>query len=707
MKRKNLMTLLLVMTLVSSSLAGCSSGSTQTTPETDAAAVSGTPAQETSAQETSVPETSTDTGSESTSDTQAAQAPMYPLPDAAEDAGIYVEPIPGISDNFIRGMDVSSILVEEKSGVKYYSNDGVEQDVFTTMAQAGVNYARIRVWNDPFDADGNGYGGGNNDLATAIELGKRATTNGMKVCIDFHYSDFWADPKKQICPKAWEGMSLEDKSNALYEFTKDSLTQLLDAGVDVGMVQVGNETNNGMAGETQIPNVAQLMNAGSKAVREAAKTYNKEIKVALHYTDASDYDKLDSILYKLASFQVDYDILALSYYPYWHGTFENLQNVMANIQNKYGKETLIAETAYCYTTEDTDGSGNSVNEGDLIEAYGATVQSQSTALRDVCATADEAGALGVFYWEGAWITVGDVNADNSPIWEEFGSGWASSYAADYDPNDAGKYYGGCSWDNQALFDAEGKPLESLNTYKWLKYGTNAEPAIDMVNAPVVTCNIGAELELPETVDVVYNNRALNTSLPVEWYEEQILNIDTAKAGTYEINGRILDATADSDNPTEVCCTVNVEMLNYVANPSFEDSDTSMWTVSYEGDKNPTDFQQKEADAHTGEYSFHFWSESDMDFSIEQKFTDLEPGTYELKAYFQGGDIDSTAKMELYASVGDDVASDAFTAEGYGNWQEPKISAIKVTDGTLTIGMHIQCKAKGWGTADDFILNKVD
>ena len=705
MKRKNLMTILLTMTLVSSSLAGCSSGASQTESGTEAAAVS----PETSTPETAAADVSTDTGSDTdtAADPQTTQAPMYPLPDAAEDAGIYVEPIPDISDDFIRGMDVSSIQVEEKSGVKYYSADGTEQDVFTTMAQAGVNYARIRVWNDPFDADGNGYGGGNNDLATAIELGKRATANGMKVCIDFHYSDFWADPKKQICPKAWEGMTLEEKADALYEFTKDSMTQLLDAGVDVGMVQVGNETNNGMAGETQIPNIARLMNAGSKAVRETATTYGKEIKVALHYTDATDFAGLDSIMYKLASFQVDYDIFALSYYPYWHGTFENLQNVMANIQDKYGKETLIAETAYCYTTEDTDGSGNSVNEGDLIDAYGATVQSQSTALRDVCAVASDAGALGVFYWEGAWITVGDVNADNSPIWEEFGSGWASSYAADYDPNDAGKYYGGCSWDNQALFDAAGKPLESLNTYKWLKYGTNAEPAIDMVNAPAVTCNIGATLELPETVDVVYNNRALNTSLPVEWYEEQVLNIDTAKSGTYEIWGRILDDAADSDQPTEVSCTVNVEMLNYVANPSFEDADTSMWNVSYEGDKNPTDFQQKEADAHTGEYAFHFWSESDMDFSIEQEFTDLAPGTYELKAYFQGGDIDSTANMELYASAGDTVTSEAFTAEGYGNWQEPTISAITVTDGTLTIGMHIQCKAKGWGTADDFTLNKID
>lgn len=703
MNNKKLTMLLLTMTLSTVSLTSCGSGSEQSEPASQA--LTTVASEETAASETASSEIEKN---DSTSDNaQEALNSMYPLPTTTEDAGIYVEPIPDLSDSFIRGMDVSSILAEEKSGVKYYNADGIEQDVFTTMAEAGVNYARIRVWNDPYDENGNGYGGGNNDLATAIALGKRATENGMKVCIDFHYSDFWADPAKQMCPKAWVGMSLEEKSNALYEYTKDSLTQLLDNGVDICMVQVGNETNNGMAGETKIPNIAQLMNAGSKAVREVSERYNKEIKVALHYTNADDYDGIDSILYKLSSFQVDYDIFALSYYPYWHGTFENVQNVMTNIREKYGKETLIAETAYCYTTEDTDGSGNSVGESDLLDAYGATVQSQSTALRDVCATANKAGALGVFYWEGAWITVGDVNADNSPIWEEFGSGWASSYASDYDPNDAGQYYGGCSWDNQALFGADGKPLESLNTYKWLKYGTNAEPAIDMINAPTVTCNIDSAVELPDTVDVVYNNRALNTSLPVEWYEEQVLNIDTSKTGIYEIYGRILDDNATTDNPTEVCCTVNVEMLNYVSNPSFEDSDTSMWNVTYEGSKNPTDFQQKEGDAHTGEYSFHFWSESDMDFSIEQEFTDLEPGTYELKAYFQGGDIDASAEMELYAKIGNAVSSDSFTAQGYANWQEPTISTITVTDGTLTIGVHIKCSAKGWGTIDDFTLNKVN
>ncbi len=697
MKKKTMLAVLLVAAL---SFTGCSVNTGQTSADTNTVETKESTVENS---ESSIPETAV----EESPNQILPQASAFPLPTAAEDAGIYVEPIPNLSDNFIRGMDVSSILAEEKSGVKYYSADGKEQDVFTTMAEAGVNYARIRVWNDPFDENGNGYGGGNNDLATAIALGKRATENGMKVCIDFHYSDFWADPSKQMCPKAWVDFSLEEKSNALYEFTKDSLTQLLENGVDVCMVQVGNETNNGMAGETQIPNIAKLMSSGSKAIREIAKSYDKDIQVALHYTNANDYDGLDSILYKLASFQVDYDIFALSYYPYWHGTFENLQNVMANIQNKYGKKTLIAETAYCYTTEDTDGSGNSVSEADLIDAYGATVQSQSTALRDVCATANDAGALGVFYWEGAWIAVGDVNADNSSIWEEFGSGWASSYAAAYDPNDAGKYYGGCSWDNQALFDATGKPLESLNTFKWLKYGTNTDPAIDMINIPTVTCNIGSDVEMPKTVDVVYNNRALNASMPVEWYEEMVLNIDTSEAGTYEITGRILNENFGSDNQTEVCCAVNVERLNYVSNPSFEDSDISMWKISYEGDKNPTDFQQKEGDAHTGEYAFHFWSESDMSFNIEQEFENLEPGTYELKAYFQGGDIDESAQMELYANIHDTIVSDAFTAQGYANWQEPTISSLKVTDGKLKIGIRIQCGAKGWGTIDDFTLHKID
>ena len=209
-------------------------------------------------------------GTETVQETQSVADAEWSM----DPADVFVQPVEGISDDFIRGMDASAVLSIEKSGAKYYGYDGKEQDVFKTLAESGVNYIRLRVWNDPYDADGNGYGGGNNDVATAVELGKRATEYGMKVSIDFHYSDFWADPKRQHAPKAWQGMTADEKADALYTFTRDSLKEILDAGVDVGMVQVGNEINNGMSDETDVPSVMKLLTAGSKAVREsAAKTF--------------------------------------------------------------------------------------------------------------------------------------------------------------------------------------------------------------------------------------------------------------------------------------------------------------------------------------------------------------------------------------------------------------------------------------------------
>ena len=149
------------------------------------------------------------------------------------------------------------------------------------------------------------------------------------------------------------------------------------------------------------------------------------------------------------------------------------------------------------------------------------------------------------------------------------------------------------------------------------------------------------------------------------------------------------------------------MLNYVQNPSFEDADTSMWKVTYEGDDNPTDFQQKADDAHTGEMAFHFWSEdSDMDFSIEQELTDLEPGTYQLTAYAQGGDVSDDCEMELYAIAGGEEMTAPFMVTTWVAWQEPTIPEIKVTDGKLTIGVRMKCNKKSWGTVDDFTLNKI-
>lgn len=705
---KKLLAAVLCVSLSAGTLAGCgkkeSAGNNSTeNSRSDSESQSTDAQQETTTQ---FPAIERKTADEIKINPEVIDVTTFALPDGPEESGIFVQPIEDISDDFIRGMDASAVLAVENSGAKYYGFDGEEQDVFKTLAEAGVNYIRLRVWNDPYDENGNGYGGGNNDVATAIELGKRATQYGMKVCIDFHYSDFWADPTKQYVPKAWKGMNLEQKSDALYDFTVTSLTDILNAGVDVCMVQVGNETNKGMSGETFMSSVAELLKAGSSAVREVSKAAGKDIQVAVHYTDIDKQGEVAKITADLEKYGVDYDIFAMSYYSFWHGSMENMQEMAEYVQDTYGKKVVIAETSYCYTTEDGDGSGNSVSgDGDLVDGYDATVQGQADMLRDICAAADEADIMGVFYWEGTWIPVGPADADNSELWEKYGSGWASSYSGSYDPKDAGKYYGGCSWDNQALFDFTGHPLDSLKVFRELKCGATAPLAVEKVPDVEVFCNVGAELVLPETAQVVYNDKTANREVPVVWNAEQIAAIDTNIGGSYQVEGILQDEELDEEYRT-VVANVEVKLINYVVNSSFEDSDTSMWKLAYNGKENPTDYQVNAKDAKTGETAFHFWSASEMDFSIEQEVTGLEPGTYQLSAFSQGGDMLSSSVLELYAVADGVEYTQSFELTGYADWKEPTVTDIKLTGDTIVVGVRMKCNGGSWGTVDDVTLNRV-
>ena len=380
---------------------------------------------------------------------------------------VAVNKIEGLRKDFIMGVDISTIIAQEQSGVVYYDAEGNEQDIFKTLADSGVNYIRVRVWNDPYDENGNSYGGGANDLAKAIEIGKRATANGMRLMVDFHYSDFWADPGKQMVPKAWADMDVDAKAHALYDYTRESLLALKEAGVDVGMVQLGNEITGAMSGVSSWQSRAKLLRYGSKAVREI----DSDILIAIHFTNPERSGTYMTYANKLHENNVDYDVFASSYYTYWHGKMDALTNILTQISEKYDKYVMVAETSYAYTKEDGDGFGNSVSSGNF---YDISVQGQAECIRDVIELVHNVGdnGIGVFYWEPAWIPVpGDTYEERQILWEKYGSGWASSYSAGYDPNDAGKYYGGSAWDNQALFDFEGKPLESLNIFNYVYTGS--------------------------------------------------------------------------------------------------------------------------------------------------------------------------------------------------------------------------------------------
>lgn len=620
------------------------------------------------------------------------------LPTGTEEADIWVDAVDGLSEDFIMGMDVSTVLSEEASGVVYYDENGNEADLFQILADAGINYIRVRVWNDPYDENGNGYGGGNNDVAAAAEIGKRAAEYGMKLVVDFHYSDFWADPDKQFAPKAWEGMTVDEKAQQLYDFTAESLKTIADAGADIGMVQIGNEINNGMAGEKKYDNVITLLEQGSRAVRDFDK--DGDIKIVVHYTNVESTDALMERVDALAEAGLDYDVLGVSYYSYWHGSMENLQEVLETIQSDYGKETCVMETSYAYTLEDGDGCGNSVSETELLADYTASVQSQANNIRDIIQTASDAGALGVFYWEGAWVPVGSDATTNSVLWEKYGSGWASSYSADYDPDDAGKYYGGNAWDNQALFDHEGKALPSLNVFRYVRYGATCELAVDYVTEPTVALNIGDEVALPDTVMVSYNDRSQSGEEAVTWEESDVAAIDTQQMKDYTVKGSL-------DDGTQVSCLVKVAKLNYVKNPSFEDEDASMWTVTSETGSDPTDIQEKTTDAVTGDYSFHFWDEAAQEFRVEQTISGLSEGSYTFQTNLQGGDVGADAVIYSYAIIdGETYQSAPVTLDGWCVWQTPEITDL-VLDGSqdITIGVYVKVAGGGWGTMDDFYLYK--
>lgn len=632
---------------------------------------------------------------------EAAEVYVPVLPTEAEEAEIYVEKIDGLAEDFIKGVDISTVLVQEKSGVVYYNKDGEVDDLFKILADAGVNYIRVRVWNDPYDKDGNGYGGGNNDVATAAEIGRRAAMYGMKLSVDFHYSDFWADPAKQFAPKEWAHYSLEDKKAAIYEFTKTSLQTIADAGADIGMVQIGNEINNGIAGETETERMMALLVNASQGVRDYSSESGSDIKIAVHYTNIEDKTRILNTAQMLEDYGVDYDIFGVSYYVFWHGTMENLTEVLKEIKAQYGKDTAVMETSYAYTLEDGDCTGgNSVGETDLVDGYAASVQSQATCIRDVMAATHAGGGLGVFYWEPAWIPVGTDATANAKIWEEYGSGWASSYAGKYDPDDAGLYYGGSSWDNQAMFDFEGHPLASLDVFKYVNYGTICEEKIDYLEDTIVKINISEEVVMPDTVQAVFNDRSKNGGVPVTWNEEQVAAIDSAVDGVYTIDGTLEDGTA-------VTATVEIANVNWLENPSFEDKNVTMWEVTYEGENNPTDVQTKSADAMSGEDSFHFWSESDMAFTVSQTIAAPAAGNYTVTANIQGGDVGNDAEIYLYAVVdGQEYRSDNVTLTGWVQWQTPTITDIPLAEGQeITVGMSVKASAKGWGTMDDFYLFK--
>lgn len=627
----------------------------------------------------------------------------------AVDATINVSKISGVDDSFIKGVDISSYLSEANSGVVYYDFDGNEVDdqgFFDLLSDAGVNYVRIRVWNDPYDSDGNGYGGGNNDLDAAIKMGKWATNAGMKVLIDFHYSDFWADPGKQQAPKAWADMELSEKTDALYNYTLSSLQTLVDAGVDVGMVQIGNETTGGICGETSWENMCTLFSAGSKATREV----DENILVAIHFTNPEKSGRYMTYAGYLDTYEVDYDVFASSYYPFWHGTTSNLTSVLKNVADTYDKKVMVAETQYAYTMEDGDGHSNTVREDATGQDYNydISIQGQADEMAAVMQAVVNVGdaGIGVFYWEPAWIPVqvydadaedaDEVLASNKEKWEKYGSGWASSYASEYDPTDAGVYYGGSAVDNMAWFDFEGHPMDILNIYKYVTTGASAPLSVLKVTVDDVEVILGEEITLPDAV-ISYND-GTSESATVSWDETALDEI--TEVGSYTVDGTVTSSKMESTY--DVTCNITVKPVNLLENGGFENSSLDPWVIDGTG----ADLEVNGSNNRSGSNALHFWYGSDFEFTATQEVT-LDAGIYSVETYLQGGSASDDTVFQLYITIDGEEKNVNGSVSTWQNWTKISIDDIEITDDetTVVVGLRVDAEAGVWGSFDDCYLYK--
>lgn len=363
----------------------------------------------------------------------------------------------------ILGIDVSTYLEELSHGAKYY--DGSRDiDPLDAFIENGVDHMRIRVWNDPKSPDGTPYLAGSCDINEYVRLAKLAKQKGFKLLMDFHYSDFWADPGKQMIPKAWANYGIREMCDAVYSFTKECLEITKREGVAPTLIQVGNEITNGIlwpVGKLEIngkrgnyDNFCRLIGAGCRACREALP----EARIILHLERSHDKEVYQEFFNEMATHGIDFDIIGASYYPYWHGTPSQLMENL-NACKRFGKEIMVVELGYGFTDKGYTLDGKerrlvidaecAVVPG-VTDRYPLTPEGQAEYIKDFIALVRKNGIGGVFYWEPLWLP---------------GEGicWASEAGQAY-INEEGKSTSN-EWANQCLFDYEGKKLPAFDEFK--------------------------------------------------------------------------------------------------------------------------------------------------------------------------------------------------------------------------------------------------
>lgn len=348
-------------------------------------------------------------------------------PDTTEPAGIYYH-----DTQFVMGADLSYVNATLDAGGVYRDTSGTPKNPYEIFHSLGTNVVRVRKWHTP-SWQINLYGGIKYheavDVAKTIRESKKA---GMKILLDLHYSDNWADPHKQETPAAWKGLPLSVLSDSIYQYTFKYLTYLQSQDLVPEYIQIGNENNGGMcypAGQIingNYANFCTLLAAGSNAIRDFSNQSDIKPKILIHvaqFQDAKGW--IEGVLQ--SGIAVDYDILGVSHYYKWSTVNEpeKIKSSIRELINITKKDLWVVETAFPWTTQNKDNYPNILSAEGIPAGYAATRESQNKYLQDLTQIIIDGGGKGIIYWEPAWISTSLRDQWNA------GSAWENAAYFDY------------------------------------------------------------------------------------------------------------------------------------------------------------------------------------------------------------------------------------------------------------------------------------
>jgi arabinogalactan endo-1,4-beta-galactosidase len=547
--------------------------------------------------------------------------------------------------NFIKGMDISFLTELLERGACFHDKEGNRREIFELLKENGVNSIRLRIWNEPENVpESKGYC----SLKHTIAMAKKIKENDMSFFLDFHYSDFWADPGKQEKPKAFKELDKEELIQAVYEYTKQVLNTLKEEGVLPDLVQIGNEIRSGMLfPDGEVPDyygLVQLVNAGIRAVREFAG-----VQVVIHLDQGGRYHYLRDWFDAAISQGLDeFDIMGLSYYPFWHGTFAELKESMVQLVKRYQKPIIIAETAHAWRKTKDGFIGE---QQEKIAGFPATPEGQRKVLElvmSITASLEEDMGLGIYYWEPVVIP------------EEGIPGWSS---------------------NMGIFDEEAKALPALECFRFTKSKEEIINPVKIYKPEPIVVKLGDVTQLPKLIQVLYSDGSV-TKLPV-WWEEY----NTEKAGEILVRGWVNELSEKVSITLSVMENL-IKDYNFIPNGSFENGLTG-WQIQKSDARVLAELRPDFIDPFPAPPEHYFYIESPMNFEfcMHKTIEGIKNGEYVLKVEYMGSNT-TGVDVKIYAKTDENSAKEAIIYPTDENWVTYELSNIIIEKRKVEVGIKL-------------------